>query len=57
MALPGHIHLFSVAADTSSRGGGGGGEGTQLFSYIRRLESFYWVHNFEFQYFWVFIEK
>ena len=25
MALPGHIHLFSVAADTSSRGGGGGG--------------------------------
>ena len=26
--------------------------GTLIFSYIRRLGSLFWVHNFEFQYFW-----
>ena len=38
-------------------GGGGGGGGTLIFSYIRRLGSFFWVQNFEFQYFWGFSEK
>ena len=33
---------------------GGGGKGTLLFSYIRRLESFLLVQNFEFKYFWGF---
>ena len=32
-----------------------GGVGvTLIFSYIRRLGSFFWVQNFEFQYFWGF---
>ena len=26
--------------------------GTMIFSYIRKLGSFFWVQNFEFQYFW-----
>ena len=26
--------------------------GTLIFSCIRRLGSFFWVQNFEFQYFW-----
>ena len=30
-------------------GGGGGGGGTLIFSYIRRLGSFFGVQNFEFQ--------
>ena len=30
---------------------GGGGGGTLIFSYIRRLGPFFWVQNFEFQYF------
>ena len=40
-------------------GGGGpvGGGGTLIFSYIRRLESFFGVQNVEFQYFWGFSEK
>ena len=37
-----------------SQGGGGGGGGTLIFSYIRRLRSFFGVQNFEFQYFWGF---
>ena len=37
--------------------GGGGGGGTLIFSYIRRLGSFFGVQNFEFQYFWGFSEK
>ena len=28
--------------------------GTLIFSYIRRLGSFFWVQNFEFHYFFVF---
>ena len=36
---------------------GGGGGGTLIFSYIRRLGSFFGVQNFEFQYFWEFSEK
>ena len=31
--------------------GGGGGEGTLIFSHIRRLGLFFWVQNSEFQYF------
>ena len=34
-----------------------GGGGTLIFSYIRRLGSFFWVQNFEFQYFWGFSER
>ena len=30
---------------------GGGGVGSLIFSYIRTLGSFFWVQNFEFQYF------
>ena len=37
--------------------GGGGGGGTLIFSYLRRLGSFFAVQNFEFQYFWGFSEK
>ena len=34
---------------------GGGGGGVLIFSYIRRLGSFFfWVQNFELQYFWGF---
>ena len=36
---------------------GGGGGGTLIFSYIRRLEPFFWFQNFEFQYFLGFSEK
>ena len=35
-------------------GGGGGGEGgggILIFSYIRRLGSYFWIQTFEFQYF------
>ena len=39
------------------RPGGGGGEGTLIFSYIRRIGSFFGVQNFEFQYFLRFSEK
>ena len=35
----------------------GGGGGDLIFSYIRRLGSFFWVQNYEFQYFWGFSEK
>ena len=35
----------------------GGGRGALIFSYIRRLGSFFWVQNCEFQYFWGFSEK
>ena len=42
--------VFSPQLIGSTRGGGGGG-GTLLFSYIRKLESCFWVQNFEFQYF------
>ena len=38
-------------------GGGGGGGGTLIFSYIRRLGSYFGVQNFEFQYFLGFSEK
>ena len=31
----------------------GGGGGTPIFSYIRRLGSFFGVQNFEFQYFFL----
>ena len=31
--------------------------GTQIFSYVCRLVSFFGVQNFEFQYFWGFSEK
>ena len=33
---------------------GGGGAGTLIFSYIRRLGSFFGFQNFEFQYFFLF---
>ena len=40
------------------KGGGSGPQGgTLIFSYNRRLGSFFWVQNFEFQYFWGFSEK
>ena len=32
----------------------GGGGGTLIFSYIRRFGPFFWVQNFEFQYFFFF---
>ena len=31
--------------------------GTLIFSYIRRLGPFFWVQNFEFQYYFGFSEK
>ena len=31
--------------------GGGGGVEALIFSYIRRLGTFFWVQNFDFQYF------
>ena len=34
--------------------GGGGGQGTLIFSHIRRLGLFFGVQNSEFQYFWGF---
>ena len=37
--------------------GWGGGGGTLIFSYIRWLGSLFGVQNFEFQYFWGFLEK
>ena len=37
--------------------GGGGGGGTLIFSYIRRLGSFFGVQNFEFQKFLGFQKK
>ena len=36
---------------TRRQPGGGGGGGTLIFSYIRRLGSFFGVQNFECQYF------
>ena len=38
-------------------GGGGGGGGSLIFSYIHRLGPFFWVQNFEFQFFGGFSEK
>ena len=38
-------------------GGGGGGGGGGIFSYIRRLGSFFGDQHFEFQYFWGSSEK
>ena len=35
----------------------GGGGGSLIFSYKRRLGSFFGVQNFEFQYFWGVSEK
>ena len=42
-----------------SGGGGGGGVGGEalISSYIRRLGTFFWVQNFDFQYFWGVSEK
>ena len=37
--------------------GGGGGRGTLIFSYIRRLGSFFGVQNLELHYFGGFSEK
>ena len=34
-----------------------GGGGTLIFSYIRRLGSFFGVQNFEYQYFWGFSDS
>ena len=47
--------VFSPQLTGSTWGGEGGG--TLIFSYIRRLESCFWVQNFEFQYFLGFSEK
>ena len=44
---------LSVMNNTYGPAPGGGG-GTLIFSCIRRLGSFFWVKNFEFQYFWGF---
>ena len=49
--------LFKLAqekvwlGELTPRGGGGWGGGTLIFSYIRRLGSFFWVQNFEFHFF------
>ena len=48
--------VFSRQGPVLIQGGGGGG-GTLIFSYIRRIGSFFLVQNFEFQYFWGFSEK
>ena len=42
----GGIHVVMLG---SVPGGGGGGGGILIFSYIRRLGSFFLVQNFEFQ--------
>ena len=58
-----HLHclmLFNSGKRINPGGGGGGGVGgggTLIFLYTRRLGSFYWVQNFEFQYFLGFSEK
>ena len=47
------LYLFhmrkSSLINTKTQGGGGGG--TLILSYIHRLRLFFWVQNFEFQYF------
>ena len=43
--------MTPVRLEPGPRGGGGG---TPIFSYIRRLGSFFGVQNFEFQYFFFF---
>ena len=43
----GNVHLMSVSVP-------GGGGCTLIFSYIRRLGSFVWSQNLEFQYFFGF---
>ena len=41
--------LRSVCPFVPQEGGGGD---TQIFSYLNRPGLFFWVQNFEFQYFW-----
>ena len=49
----GLTYVVSIKGRTKSQGGGG----TLIFSYIRRLGSFFGVQNLEFQYFLGFSEK
>ena len=48
--------IYIIKSSTTPEGGGGG-EGTLIFSHIRRLGPFFGVQNSEFQYFWGFSEK
>ena len=50
------IRLISFLPSDMPSGGGGGGVAL-IFSYIRRLGTFFWVQNFDFQYFWGVSEK
>ena len=43
--------MTPVRLEPGPRGVGGDGGGTPIFSYIRRLGSFFGVQKFEFQYF------
>ena len=45
------MHLLFAPQRRVSRAQGVGGGVTLIFSYIRRLGTFFWVQNFEFQYF------
>ena len=47
------VHYYANKGEVPRMGGGG----TLIFSYIRRLGSFFGVYNFEFQYFLAFSEK
>ena len=49
--------IFGVIFLQTVSGGGGGGDGTLIFSYIRRRGYFFWVQNFEVQFFFGFSEK
>ena len=50
-------HIVTIFSDSNMVETPGGGGGTLIFAYIRKLRSFFWVQNFEFQYFWGFSEK
>ena len=50
-----HVQLYSGVICLHFSTGPQGG--TLIFSYIRRLGSFFWVKYCEFQYFWGFSEK
>ena len=49
--------VLRTLVDIARLARGGGGGGTLIFSYIRRLGSFFVIQNVEFHYFFRFSEK